>query len=125
MKLHSDTRADQHRITAYGHGYVTVNRKKLTQSLVVSPSALITSWPPQMYRDLAADHFEVVADLHPEVVVIGTGSRQHFPASTMFTALEKRSIGIEIMDTGAACRTYNILMSEGRAIAAALLMVRE
>ena len=73
------------------------------------------------FEALSAEHFEAIAALDPEVVLLGTGRVQRFPHPRLTTALSSRRIGIEAMDTGAACRTYNILMSEGRKVLAALI----
>ena len=124
MKLHLESRTGKNHITAYGRGYVIVNRERLTRSTIVTPEVLITTWPPQSYLELGAEHFEILAELTPEMVILGTGSLQQFPASSLVATLEGKGIGLETMDTGAACRTYNILMSEGRTVAAALLMIR-
>ena len=83
----------------------------------------IADWPPQTFSDLAAEHFEQIRQLAPEVVVLGTGSRLQFPRLADTRALIQANIGLEVMDTGAACRTYNILMQDGRRVVAALLMI--
>jgi uncharacterized protein len=71
---------------------------------------------------LAEAHFEVIAGLEPEIVLLGTGGRQRFPRPSLLRSLLARGVGVEIMDTAAACRTYNIIMLEGRRVAAALLL---
>ena len=99
------------------------SKEILTQSCIILPDQLIRDWPPQNFNSLSAEHFAVLLELKPEVILFGSGSRLRFPAPALTAALSAQSIGVEVMDTGAACRTYNILMAEGRRVAAALLMI--
>jgi len=94
-------------------------------ALIVTPERLVSDWPPQTFGDLVEAHFEVIASLEPEVVLLGTGSRQRFPRPPLIRSLLARGVGVEIMDTAAACRTYNIIMLEGRRVAAALLLLTD
>lgn len=123
MRLTLDSGAGTYRISEYGEGYVTINEERLTASVVVMPERLIRDWGPEAVPDLDTTHLQVVADLNPEVVLIGTGRFQTFPRSELLSPLLSNGVGFEIMDTTAACRTYNILMAEGRTVAAALLMI--
>ncbi len=123
MRLTLDSGAGTYRISEYGEGYVTINEERLTASVVVMPERLIRGWGPEAVPDLETTHLQVVADLNPEVVLIGTGRFQTFPRSELLSPLLSNGVGFEIMDTTAACRTYNILMAEGRTVAAALLMI--
>lgn len=125
MKLHVESAAGTYRISAYGSGYVKVNGERLTRSVVILPDELIRDWPPQSWGELGAGHLELVAARAPEIVLLGTGATQRFPDPPLIESLSAAGIGVEIMDTGAACRTYNIIMAEGRQVAAALLMIRE
>ncbi len=125
MRLTLDSGAGTYRISEYGEGYVTINEERLTASVVVMPERLIRNWGPEAVPDLDTTHLQVVADLNPEVVLIGTGRFQTFPRSELLSPLLSNGVGFEIMDTTAACRTYNILMAEGRTVAAALLMIRD
>ncbi len=125
MRLTLDSGAGTYRISEYGEGYVTINEERLTASVVVMPERLIRDWGPEAVPDLDTTHLQVVADLNPEVVLIGTGRFQTFPRSELLSPLLSNGVGFEIMDTTAACRTYNILMAEGRTVAAALLMIRD
>ncbi len=122
MKIQLETGGSQNIIRAYGPGQVTVNREVYTTSLIVTPDH-IQDWPPRTFTELSGMHFEAITSLEPEVVILGTGHRQHFPKPDVVQALARANIGLEVMDTGAACRTYNILMGEGRRVAAALLMI--
>jgi uncharacterized protein len=125
MKIHLETGIGQNLIRAYAPGRVTINEEVFTRSLIVTPQRIIADWPPADFGDFLAEHFKMIADLRPEVVILGTGARLQFPAPSLTRALVEAKIGLEVMDTGAACRTYNILMSDDRRVAAALLMIEE
>jgi uncharacterized protein len=124
MKIHLESGAGQYFIRGYAAGEVAVNETVYTDSIIVTPQRVITGWPPRVYQDLAAEHFDAIARLQPEIVLLGTGRRLRFPSPALLTALMRERIGYEVMDTGAACRTYNILTAEGRRVAAALLMIK-
>ena len=124
MKIQFDAGGPgQNFIHAYGPGQVTINQQAYRRSVLITPSRLITDWPPQSFSDLLAQHFDQIRELNPEVVVLGTGARLQFPRTADTRALIQANIGLEVMDTGAACRTYNILMQDGRRVVAALLMI--
>jgi uncharacterized protein len=110
-------------IRGYEPGAVQVNETRYTGSLVVMPEQLRTDWEPERVEDLSEHHLRLIADLHPEVVILGTGTRFRFPAPEVQAFFLRQGIGIEAMDTAAACRTYNVLMAEGRNVACALLLV--
>ena len=111
------------RIAAYAAGSVTVATVVYRHSIVLAPNRPVMPWPPAQFSDLAPGHFELLAAVEPEVVLIGTGGKLQFPAMDLLSPLVSRNIGFEIMDTGAACRSYNFLLGEGRQVAAALLMI--
>jgi len=94
----------------------------LTESFIMTPSQLIRNWPPQSVAEICANHLETIADLSPEVLIIGTGVTLEFPEVTLTYDLMEKGIGVEVMDTAAACRTYNVLMHEGRRVALALVI---
>ena len=94
----------------------------LTNSFIMTPQRLIRNWPPQSAGEICAEHLETAADLEPEVLLIGTGVTLEFPDITLTYQLMERGIGVEVMDTAAACRTYNVLMHEGRKVALALVV---
>jgi uncharacterized protein len=123
MKIHLESGTGQNLIRAYTAGSITINQEVYTASLILTPQQVIADWPPLRFADLTASHLEAVAALQPEVVILGTGARLQFPAPSIIRPLVTAGIGLEVMDTGAACRTYNILMSDGRRVAAALLMI--
>lgn len=124
MKIELDDHAAEHYwIHEYGPGSVTISEQNYTTSLIVCPERIISDWPPQVFTDLSALHLEAIAELQPELVILGTGQDLHFPSAEVLEPLLAKSIGFEIMDTGAACRSYNILVSEGRRVVAGLLMI--
>lgn len=124
MKLHAD-KPDTLAITAYGEGWVAVNGQRHTGSLVLTSEGQLRPWEGTRFEDLTAAHFERLADAMnepPELVVFGSGSRLRFVRPALLQSLMERRIGVETMDTAAACRTYNILAGEGRRVVLALLM---
>ncbi|MCC6473032.1 MAG: Mth938-like domain-containing protein [Burkholderiales bacterium] len=122
MKLHLATRSTANLFTGYGEDFVTVNERRIERSLVVLPDRLVTDWRPAGFEALNADHIRALAALEPEVILLGTGNRLRFPPPGILRPLTEAGIGVEVMDVPAACRTYNILLSEGRRVAAALLL---
>lgn len=123
MKVSLDKGTATYRIRGYGPGLVTVNETDYTDNLVVLPDALIDGWDGRVVAELTEDHFEAVMEHSPEIILLGTGRDQLFPPARLLAALGRRGIGLETMDTAAACRTYNVLMSEDRHVAAALMMI--
>ena len=122
MKLQLDNPTGQNRFTGYGSGYVTVNQQRYERSLVVTPERIIQDWPATHFKLLAASHFEFLLALKPEIVLLGTGATLRFPPPALSRCLSAARIGLEVMDTNAACRTYNILAAEGRNVATAILL---
>ena len=121
MKLHAHAPTTLTTVTAYGPGYIEVNAQRHPHALLVQPESPAQPWAVADFDSLQPEHFEQIAALGPEVVLLGTGARQRFPHPRLLAALTRARIGVEAMDTGAACRTYNILMTEGRRVLAALL----
>lgn len=122
MKLHLTQAAGNQLITGYGIGWVEINAVRHTQSLIVMPNQLIEAWTAGKFDDLAEADFVQLAALKPEVILLGTGPQHRFIHPRITRNLTDAGISIECMDTAAACRTYNILMAEGRHVAAALLI---
>jgi len=123
MKLEIDIPGkDLYRIESYNTGMICINGVRLTSSLIVSPRSLINPWHPKSFADIAPQHIEQIIQLHPEIIILGTGRQLHFPSSLLAAQIQQLGIGFETMDTGAACRCYNLLMGEGRNIAAGLIM---
>jgi uncharacterized protein len=122
MKLHLASNTTQNTFTGYGEGFVLLNGRKITTNVVVMPEQLIEPWPAESFESLAAEHFGPLLQLLPEIVLLGTGPRFRFPQPAITRELSARRIGLEVMDTAAACRTYNILLAEGRSVCAALFV---
>jgi uncharacterized protein len=110
-------------IQSYGPGRVVVNGETHCTNLLVMPDRIIPQWGPERFADLVWADFAQLASYDPEIVILGTGMRQSFPTPDLYRSLAERGIGLEVMDTGAACRTYNILMAEDRRVLAALMLV--
>lgn len=122
VKIDLDTGArDARRISAYRSGEIIIGGVAWRTSVLVASDAGAESWPPRVFAELAEIHFEVIATREPEVVLLGTGATARFPAPALLLPCARRGIGVEIMDTGAACRSFNFLLGEGRRVVAALL----
>jgi uncharacterized protein len=121
MKLQPD-KSDVQTISSYGPGWVGVAGERITHSVILSWRGDRIEWPAGRFEDLDAGHFEKLARIEAQVVIFGSGSRIRFPQAAWLQPLMARRIGIETMDTPAACRTYNILAQEGREVAVALLL---
>ena len=122
MKLQSDPHSGASTITGYGDGYVEINKTSYAHAVVLSSDGAISQWSAQTFDDLEVHHFSQLIDLKPELILIGTGKRQRFPKPELLKALISAKIGFEIMDSQAACRTYNILVGEGRQVLLALIV---
>ncbi len=122
MKLHLTQVEDSNLITAYGGGYIAVNKTRYSHPLIVMPNQLILDWSAKDFAQLTAVDFDAILALNPELVLLGTGATHQFVHPKLTKALTEKGCAIECMTTDAACRTYNILMSEGRNVAAALLL---
>ena len=93
----------------------------LTASFVIAPQHLMRDWPPQRFEELNEEHLRLITTLDPEVVLLGTGAKLRFPNHSWLRAFHQHGIGVEVMDNSAACRTYNILMTEGRNVVAGFI----
>lgn len=122
MRITQDFGHATYVIRAYDAGMVVVNQTDFHQSLVVMPDHLEPDWQPKDIEELTVEHLEPIVALRPELVILGTGATLRFPAPHVRGYFLQHGIGIEFMDTPAACRTYNILMSEGRSVACALII---
>ena len=125
MRFNLDIDTQKYFIKGYGPGWIHVNGQEMRRSMIVAPDRLVTDWPPQTFADLEEAHFEAILPLKPEIVLLGTGDRQRFPHPRLLQALLAHGVGVEVMDTSAACRTYNVIMLEDRRVAAALLMMAD
>ncbi|MBC7405294.1 MAG: Mth938-like domain-containing protein [Cytophaga sp.] len=122
MKLHETTTQQYQTITAYDENGVELNAQRFENSLIVLPESAPVSWPVKHFDQLTAEHFEQIAATLPDVVILGTGNKQRFVHPKLIGSLTSKHKGVECMDNQAACRTYNILMAEGRKVALALIM---
>jgi len=122
MKFTLDRPGTPHVVRGYAPGHLRIGEREYARSVIVSAATLIDDWRPQHVGELTAADLERALALKPEVLLLGSGARQVFPARELLVQLYDARIGFEVMDTGAACRTYNVLVGEGRAVAAALII---
>ncbi|PPC96163.1 Mth938-like domain-containing protein [Methylotenera mobilis] len=122
MKLHLTTAENNNLITAYSESYIEINKQRYAQNLIVMPESITLDWNAENVSTLNNDHFQEISKLKPEVVLLGTGKTHLFLHPKNYQILTENVIALECMTTAAACRTYNILMSEGRVVAAALIL---
>ncbi len=122
MQLTLDPNRGVYTIRSYQPGEIRVNDRIITNSIILSPTEMIDPWSPRSITELTTDQLLPIIKLAPEILLLGTGEKQHFLPPMLLSEFYKQQIGVEIMDTGAACRTYNVLISEGRNVVAALLI---
>jgi uncharacterized protein len=122
MKFQPDTPDGGNAITRQEAGCIWVGNTPYRHSVVVPWQGEVLPWPAATLADLTDAHFEQLASLRPEVVIFGSGARLRFAPPALMRGLMARRIGVETMDTAAACRTYNVLAAEGRLVLAALLV---
>jgi len=125
VKLQPDPKSSLNTVTAYDSKVIEINAVPFEHSVLVMPEGEITAWSVTKPEDLTREHFELMANKKPELVIFGSGKRLKFPPPQLLLPLIEAKIGIETMDTQAACRTYNILMGEGRLVLAALILENE
>ncbi len=121
MKMQAERIDGRNAIARHGPDGVVVNGAEHRRSVLVPWEGEVVGWPVDSFDALAAGHFEQVAALRPEIVIFGSGARLRFPPAAAMRVLIERRIGFETMDVAAAARTYNVLLSEGRRVVAALL----
>lgn len=109
-------------IQGYQPGQIMIGHKAYVAGLIISAERIVENWAPSSAVDLTVKYLEALLAFEPQVVLIGTGERQVFPPPELCFPLLERGIGVEIMDTGAACRTYNIINGEGRRVVAGLMV---
>jgi uncharacterized protein len=122
MKLHTSSTEKYQTVTGYDHTGVEINAQRFDYSVLVMPEVAPRPWNVTRFEDLTAAHFEQIAADKPDVVILGTGARQRFVHPRLVASLSNERIGVESMDSHAACRTYNILMGEGRKAVLALII---
>lgn len=122
MKFELESNDSQYRIQSYRPNIaIMINRIAYSHSVLIS-SKYLSKWSPATFEELTEEHIEQICQLKVSVVLIGTGEKLRFPQQSLLSPLMKAGVGFEIMDTGAACRTFEVLASEGRGVAAALLL---
>lgn len=121
MKLHTTPTQHYQTVTAFDDTGVEINAVRFEHSLIVQPEAAPMAWSPRAFDALTVEDFAQIEATAPDVVILGTGLRQRFVHPRLISALTARRIGVECMDSRAACRTYNILMGEGRRVVLALI----
>lgn len=122
MKLHLSDSSGLNVFSGYGEGYVAVNQVRYTDNMIVLPNRIIEYWQASSISQLGMEHFDALLAMQPEIILLGTGTSLQFPDASLMRMILSRGIGFEVMDTQATCRTYNILSSEGRRVAAAILV---
>lgn len=122
MKLHLTQAEGKQLIKSYRAGAITINYAIFNASLIITPDEVIEDWQVTDFNQLNSAHFAKIATLKPELVLLGTGSDHRFVHPKLVNALTEINISVECMTTDAACRTYNILMSEGRFVVAGLII---
>ncbi|MDX1604137.1 MAG: MTH938/NDUFAF3 family protein [Salinimicrobium sediminis] len=124
MKIELDfTEDSKNRIDSYQNGVIIINGESYLSSVVVTPEKVIPEWGPDSHNDLASQHIAQIITLNPEIIIFGTGQHTIQLDQELLIPVLDAGIGYEIMDTGAACRCYNLLMGEGRNVASGLLQI--
>ncbi len=124
MKFQPD-KSDAPTVTGYGPGWIAVDKDKYTHSVVLSALGQFQPWNCSKFEDLMPAHFAQLADFGVETVIFGSGNRLRFPPPAWLAPLMAQRIGVESMDTQAACRTYNVLAGEGRKVLLAAVVEPE
>jgi uncharacterized protein len=122
MKFTLEGSSNVNVIRSYSVEEIRIGERSIRSSCIVTADALIVNWPPATLEDLEANHLEPILELRPELVLFGTGARQRFAPAHVRAVFAAHQIGVEAMDLGAACRTFNILVNEERRVAAALFL---
>ena len=122
MRFAQDSYAAGNSITAYAGDQITINDQVVVSSVIVTPDRIIQDWLPDSFAGLEEHHVSRLAELEPEIIILGTGATSRFPPPEYTAIFLTQGIGVEVMGTAAACRTFNILVSEERRVVAALLL---
>jgi uncharacterized protein len=122
LKFQPDRAEGVNIVTRHDASSIWVGNEAHLHSVLVPSKGKVLPWPPRRPEQLLAEHFELALAMRPELVIFGSGPRHLFVAPALQRCLIEAGIGVETMDTAAACRTYNVLASEGRAVLAALLL---
>ncbi|HYM34732.1 MAG TPA: MTH938/NDUFAF3 family protein [Steroidobacteraceae bacterium] len=122
MKFTREQPANVNLIRSYSSGELRIGEQVLRASCLLSGKQLIVDWTPRTASELTLDHFAAAWSWQPEIILLGAGTRPELPTRELYAAILSRGIGFEVMDIGAACRTFNVLVSENRRVAAGLLL---
>lgn len=122
MRFTRDNHPTANLVTGVAPDGIRVGERFFSRSLILSASEVVPDWSATDVALLDLEALAPALQLAPEILILGTGARIHFPASALFAALAARDIGLEVMDTAAACRTYNVLVTEERPVVAALIL---
>jgi uncharacterized protein len=122
MKFTRELPANIHVVRSYQSGSVRIGEQVITSNCLFNADEMVVAWRPQELADLQPGDFAAAMAWQPEIILLGTGARQVFPGREVYSAILGKGIGFEVMDTGAACRTYNVLVGESRRVAAALFL---
>lgn len=121
MPLCEDIITGRYSIQAYDSEQITINERRYCSSLILTANQLIDDWPVTSLESMTVEDIRPVISLEPDVVLLGTGERQIFPNIEILAAFAEQGLGVEVMNTGALCRTFNILVAEDRKVAAAII----
>ncbi len=123
MKIELDTEnANSYKIISYTDDSFRLKDQLINTNLVISKERLIENWLEDGLHNLATHHLDIVIEWQPEIILLGTGKTLNFPGQELISHVTTKNIGFEIMDTGAACRSYNLLIDEGRDVVACLIL---
>lgn len=120
MRLALDSDSRIHLVRRYGGGQILIAEQLITRPCIVSPQRLLLDWEVTGFTELSAAQLEPLFGFGAEIVIIGSGETQPYPSAQLRALLRARGVGVEYMSLGAACRTYNVLATEQRAVVAAL-----
>lgn len=123
MKLEIDSDlSNEYRIHSYDLDKIVVNNTTMTDRFIIFPDKIIESWRPITPKQINLDDLSIIIDKKPELLIVGTGKSLVFPTNEVIAHVQAMNIGFEAMDTGAACRCFNLLVAENRFIAAAMFI---
>ena len=124
MELQLENHPSGNHVESFADNAVLIGGVRYTDSLIVTPEQVVRDWPPQHPDQLTADDFRMILALEPELILVGTGNALRFPDCVILKGVIRAGIGVDFMDSYAACRTYNILAAEGRNVAAGIIIDR-
>ncbi len=122
MKFSEELGSNLNRITAYGQASIDINEHRYTESIILAPDTAVIVWGVESASGINQASLHPILDLEPEIILLGTGQRIQFPDPELLALINQKGIGIEVLDTTAACRTFNLILAEGRRVVAGLLL---